>query len=1002
MAFMYKPSNLSPSGTAIDVDYTNVISWESNGTAQTHFQVLIYNNSTGVLIYNSTKTASVNEYLSLPGSIIGGVLVNGNEYKWIVQTWSGTATATSDYEFFIASSTPVISFIAPSSFPSTLSTQDYTFTLNYIQGEDIPLKKYKFILYDENDIELLDSDWIYDFDLSYEFTGMVNFNTYKIEGIVVSQYDLEETTGLEEIFISYTVPDNIPDITVTPNDTNGSIDITWSNLKQVFPTQSGYNTYVDGKFNQGLLLDTSSTLEYSESFNDYYTFTFWLKLYKSFNGSIIKIGANKIFGYESSTKRFYFNESGNYTYSDIVDLFTWDALDGYIWSDLDGYTWSDIINYNFPWLFIGITNEYVIIKKDNVLLTEIYVNSNINSFDSVILYGNIKIDNLHAQTTMLSYSDLLTQDYRLLKTNDYSSPTLFETDNTQIQFTLKLDDTRLLLCYYNETSFLLYFVITDFSGNILSLFSTISTLIGSLTMTKMDTDKVLVAFLYGGSEGRTFILTTTSNIITQHTFNVFSTNRFTYITVDKIDDNYAIIAYNDTDDSTSKIQILNIIGNTIFNNIAGEVEYNNNGETSYNNIHILNATTGIIFYKDESDNSGKAQFITYVDDNIVNIGTRFTFDSNNVSYIKTVKISENKILIAYAKNGYSACRIINLTSTGMFVRTINYLEDSPTETISSLSLSEIINDSLYLITFSLGVNKYGVGRLLSINDNNIQLEELEQFTSLKVANLNTVVSNSEVFIVFNTFDTDYGYHQVADNFTESSTKADYEQVWNQNTNFLANYENTLEAGNISSSAIGWRIKRKAEDFDLFTILYTYDDISLTSYTDYLPRNNINYTYSVYALSNYGESLGLEETSSVNFYGWILTDGIVSYKFDMGLNGIETNNINNNKNQHVYENYTQYPVVSFGQQNYKTSSLKTIPYFLSDSISETSLCYEINETVRQTIEDFINNDNEKWLKNTAGEIFKVVTFNFNYKYLDQIQSQPHEISFDWIEVGVGEE
>lgn len=997
MAFMYNPNNLSPSGTAIDADITNLLSWESNGTPQTDFQVFIYNNTTGLLIYDSTKTSSSNEYLTLTSS----TLTNGTEYKWIVQTWSGTTTVTSDYEFFIASSTPEVSFIDPSSFPDTLSTQDYTFILNYTQDEDTPLKKYKFILYDETDTELLDSDWIYNFDLSYEFTGMVNFNTYKIEGIVVSQYDIEETTGLQEIFISYNVPDNIPNIILTPNNVNGSIVITWDDLKQVIPTTSGYYTYIEGKFNQGLQLDTSSIIEYSETFDDNYTFTFWLKLYKTFDGTIMRIGTNKIFGYERSTKRFYFNESGSYTYSDAVELFTWLSLDGYTWDDLDGYDWEEIIDYGFSWLFIGITNEYIIIKKDNTLLTEMYIDSSTNAFSSVVFYGNIKIDNLHAQTTMLSYVDLLTQDYRLLKTNDYSTPFLFESNNTQIKFTLKLDDTRLLLTYYNATSFILYFVITDFDGTILSSTSTISTTSGSINMVKMDTDKVLVTFLYGGLEGRSFILTTISNIIVQNTFTVFSNNLFNYITIDKIDDNFAIIAYNDTDNTTSKIQILTIVGNTIFSNISGEVEYNNNGATSFNNIHILNSTTGIIFYKDSSDSSGKAQFITYLDDDIVSIGTRFTFDST-VSYINTIKINENKMIITYTKIGYGCCRLITLTETGMYVRSINYLEDSPTETISSLSISEISNDNLYLITFSLGTNKYGFGRLLDVNENNIQLENLEQFTSLKVSNLKTVSSNLQVFIAFNTYDTNYGYHLIADNFIESATKLDYEQIWGDNTNFLANYENTLNAGNISSDTIGWRVKRKAEDLNLFTTLSTISDRSITTYTDYLPRNNINYTYSVYALSNYGESLGLQEISNVSFYGWILTDGTVSYKFDMGLNGIETNNISNNKNQYIYENYTQYPIVSFGQQNYKTSSLKTIPYTLSDTISETSLCYEINETVRQIIEDFINNDGEKWLKNTAGEIFKVVTFNFNYKYLDKIQEQPHEISFDWIEIGIGEE
>jgi hypothetical protein len=33
---------------------------------------------------------------------------------------------------------------------------------------------------------------------------------------------------------------------------------------------------------------------------------------------------------------------------------------------------------------------------------------------------------------------------------------------------------------------------------------------------------------------------------------------------------------------------------------------------------------------------------------------------------------------------------------------------------------------------------------------------------------------------------------------------------------------------------------------------------------------------------------------------------------------------------------------------------------------------------------------------------VVTANFAYDYIDNVPDQPYEISFDWTEIGIGEE
>jgi hypothetical protein len=165
------------------------------------------------------------------------------------------------------------------------------------------------------------------------------------------------------------------------------------------------------------------------------------------------------------------------------------------------------------------------------------------------------------------------------------------------------------------------------------------------------------------------------------------------------------------------------------------------------------------------------------------------------------------------------------------------------------------------------------------------------------------------------------------------------------------------------------------------------------------RNQISYDYILYSLNTEGnEDLGTEVDGELDFYGWFLTDGTNIYKFDLGQNSVNTNQIRTNKDIAVYNNYTKYPSIGVGLRNYKTSNMSTIPY----SYNSTTLAYEFTIDTLNELQIFIDNGETKWLKNTKGEIFKCATSDFSYNYLDEIPDQPYEISFNWTEIGIGEE
>jgi hypothetical protein len=237
------------------------------------------------------------------------------------------------------------------------------------------------------------------------------------------------------------------------------------------------------------------------------------------------------------------------------------------------------------------------------------------------------------------------------------------------------------------------------------------------------------------------------------------------------------------------------------------------------------------------------------------------------------------------------------------------------------------------------------------------------------------------------------YTQVISDIEQSTEKISYKQTWLDTTVFLSDFENNLESGNVDINISGWRLKRKASDSDLYI---TLDNMLSTenTYVDTTPRNNIEYTYALFSFdSNGNESLGIEGTSTVIFDSWILSDDSSFYIFFSGWDGFQSDSIETNKDNYVYENYTKYPIISFGLRNYKKSSIKTIPL----QYNSTSFNYDLDVNILNELESFINNGEIKSLRNPAGEIIRIVCSNFSYDYEDKIGSHPYEITFNWVEV-----
>ncbi len=220
------------------------------------------------------------------------------------------------------------------------------------------------------------------------------------------------------------------------------------------------------------------------------------------------------------------------------------------------------------------------------------------------------------------------------------------------------------------------------------------------------------------------------------------------------------------------------------------------------------------------------------------------------------------------------------------------------------------------------------------------------------------------------------------------------QLWQESvTNWLSNYEDKLDGGNIPNNDIpmtGWRLKRKRKDEATYTPLKNFP-LTTIQFEDWTAGNNAEYEYSVHAVSDTIESEGTIGTGTLDFEGWNLTDGTDNFMFWINL---KTSDIPIVEDIVINDNYTEYPTFSVGKRKYEKSRIESMP-MTYDGKDYVSTLEDL-----ENLKKFIHNGKIKLLKNPKGELWWVFTQNFSHTYIDGAIGTPYTISFDWIQCGDG--
>lgn len=312
---VYLITDPSPKNTARDMSVNQDFSFTFQGDKGTDYQVIIMNNSTSAVLYDSGKVNLGTSYWyngeTKSVTVPSGSVANDLELKWTIQTWDGTSTNSSLEEIFFNSyENPTLSLTVP----ATITEQSYEFEPTWTQTEGLSIKKFEAFLYDSSLNIIQQSGVVESSNVTYEFEGFIDGTNYGVSFIGYDEFDRTADTGTQSFLADYSPANVNISPTVTINDDVGAINIEWGEAKIINGVETGVLTYTDDFVFVGdvaLNIPSGGNLYYDVDIPQEFTVEMTLELPSSFTGVIATMDAGGYdFGYNGTN--FYVLIGGVY------------------------------------------------------------------------------------------------------------------------------------------------------------------------------------------------------------------------------------------------------------------------------------------------------------------------------------------------------------------------------------------------------------------------------------------------------------------------------------------------------------------------------------------------------------------------------------------------------------------------------------------------------------------------------------------------------------------
>lgn len=376
---VYRPILMSPStGETRNMLESQVFS-ATLTSKTTNYQIRIYNNNLGTLLYDSTKLTLPSvlhsgDELSHTVPITAG-LATVRELKWTIQVWNNAETIDISQLreiFFKNYGNASVSLVVP----ATITTQKHLFTGIYSQPQNIDPFRYRYLLFDSNDMIVQDTGWIYKESLTYEFSGFLSPTDYQIKLEVYDTNDKYAESPIYPFSVLYESPSVNFQPEISNSEEDSAIEVKWSGAYSLPGTLDGTGIYIRdyleyNNFGFDLAADSSIQWDGVNISKDYTYLLTWTPK-SEITGLITKLENSETnhfyeIGFDFEAQKFYRNIDGVTTYTDqsfqyaatyvyLIGL-QYDKL--YIkalgsskpwvdflpltWGDLTVYTWEDVL-----------------------------------------------------------------------------------------------------------------------------------------------------------------------------------------------------------------------------------------------------------------------------------------------------------------------------------------------------------------------------------------------------------------------------------------------------------------------------------------------------------------------------------------------------------------------------------------------------------------------------------------------------------------------------------
>lgn len=238
---------------------------------------------------------------------------------------------------------------------------------------------------------------------------------------------------------------------------------------------------------------------------------------------------------------------------------------------------------------------------------------------------------------------------------------------------------------------------------------------------------------------------------------------------------------------------------------------------------------------------------------------------------------------------------------------------------------------------------------------------------------------------------------------EIMAATDYAPAWGSDVDFLANFADGLNAGNLNTTM--YSLYR--QDMSTGEVLKLADmDINTVAVKDFGARNQTPYRYILYygGTETYTMAPITSETVAQCYWDWEIlvceeaADGTFRVKtvFAFGAN-VESGAVSNNASPGIQKNFTPYPLYQHDTANYRTGQLKA----LLGSVGENGYSDTV-EAARELMELSASAE-PKFLKDRKGNMIRIeIGGAITAEVEDAARVQPTTVTVPWVETGDAEQ